>query len=119
MEIQVCRCNVIHEDAVERVRREMPEAGVLEELASFFRVLGDPTRVRIIQALEGGELCVCDLAASLGMSKSAISHQLRTLREARLVRNRREGKEVFYALDDGHIQQVFRQGLEHVGEEGR
>ena len=106
MEIQVCRCNVIHEDAVERVRREMPEAGVLEELASFFRVLGDPTRVRIIQALEGGELCVCDLAASLGMSKSAISHQLASMKKTKLVRSRKIGKLVYYSMADEHIKNI-------------
>ena len=86
------------------------------DLAETFRVLGDPTRVRILDALSHGELCVCDLAALVSMSESAVSHQLRLLRNLRLVRPRREGRMVFYALDDRHIITLFRQGLRHVQE---
>ncbi|MDV2495141.1 MAG: metalloregulator ArsR/SmtB family transcription factor [bacterium] len=83
-------------------------------LAEIFRVLGDPTRVRILHALAASELCVCDLAAILGMSQSAVSHQLRLLRSLRLVRHRREGRMVYYALDDDHIEKLLAQGLDHV-----
>ncbi|MDA2916315.1 metalloregulator ArsR/SmtB family transcription factor [Nitrospinae bacterium AH_259_B05_G02_I21] len=83
-------------------------------LAEIFRALGDPTRVRILHALAASELCVCDLAAILGMSQSAVSHQLRLLRSLRLVRHRREGRMVYYALDDDHIEKLLAQGLDHV-----
>ncbi|MEE9305381.1 MAG: metalloregulator ArsR/SmtB family transcription factor [bacterium] len=83
-------------------------------LAEIFRALGDPTRVRILHALAASELCVCDLAAILGMSQSAVSHQLRLLRSLRLVRYRREGRMVYYALDDDHIEKLLAQGLDHV-----
>ena len=93
-----------------------PEA--VTDLAETFRTLGDPTRVRILDALSHGELCVCDLAALVRMSESAVSHQLRLLRNLRLVRPRREGRMVFYALDDEHIITLFRTGLRHVQEPG-
>ncbi|MEE8209658.1 MAG: metalloregulator ArsR/SmtB family transcription factor [bacterium] len=83
-------------------------------LAEIFRALGDPTRVRILHSLAASELCVCDLAAILGMSQSAVSHQLRLLRSLRLVRHRREGRMVYYALDDDHIEKLLAQGLDHV-----
>jgi ArsR family transcriptional regulator len=89
---------------------------MLFELAEFFKVFGDSTRVRIICALLYAEMCVCDVAALLCMSKSAISHQLKVLRQARLVKFRRDGKVIFYSLDDWHIGRIFRQGLAHVNE---
>ncbi len=88
----------------------------VESLADTFRVLGDPTRVRILDALSGGELCVCDIASLVGISESAVSHQLRLLRGMRLVRPRREGRQVFYALDDDHIIELLKQALTHVEE---
>ena len=88
----------------------------VHEIAATFAVLGDPTRVRILDALGGGELCVCDIASRVGISESAVSHQLRLLRNLRVVRPRREGRMVFYALDDRHIITLFRQGLRHVQE---
>jgi DNA-binding transcriptional ArsR family regulator len=88
------------------------------DLADTFRVLGDPTRVRLIDALSHGELCVCDLAAVIGLSESAVSHQLRLLRSMRLVRARKSGRQVFYALDDHHILDLFAQGRRHVEEHG-
>jgi DNA-binding transcriptional ArsR family regulator len=91
----------------------------VEGLTEIFRVLGDPTRVRILDALSASELCVGDLAARLGISESAISHQLRLLRSARIVRPRRDGRMIFYALDDRHVLSLFRQGLRHVQEGGR
>lgn len=101
----------------ERVRQALPhllaEEGALR-LAETFKALSDPTRLRIVSLLAGAELCVYDLAAVLGMGQSAVSHQLRTLRDLRLVRWRREGKQVFYTLDDEHVADLFRRGLEHV-----
>ena len=88
----------------------------VEALADIFRVLGDPTRVRILDALSGGELCVCDIASFVGISESAVSHQLRLLRGLRLVRPRRAGRLVYYAIDDQHILELLRQALTHVEE---
>jgi ArsR family transcriptional regulator len=96
----------------------MPSRTV-EALADTFRVLGDPTRVRIVDALSGGELCVCDIASLVGISESAVSHQLRLLRGMRVVRPRRSGRLVYYALDDQHIIELLRQALTHVEEEAR
>ncbi len=95
----------------------MSEAAVTA-LAETFKVLGDPTRVRLLDVLAQRELCVCDLAATVGLSESAVSHQLRLLRNLRLVRARRAGRRVFYALDDHHIVSLFQQGLRHVQEAG-
>jgi ArsR family transcriptional regulator len=92
---------------------------VVEALAETFRVLGDPTRVRIVDVLSDGELCVCDIAEHVGISESAVSHQLRLMRSMRIVRGRREGRCVYYSLDDQHIVSLFQQGLRHVTEESR
>jgi len=92
-------------------------AGAVEALADTFRMLGDPTRVRILDVLAGGELCVCDIADLVGTSESAVSHQLRLLRGMRLVRPRRAGRQVYYALDDQHIISLFQQGVRHILEE--
>jgi ArsR family transcriptional regulator, lead/cadmium/zinc/bismuth-responsive transcriptional repressor len=96
----------------------MPLAAV-EALAATFRMLGDPTRVRILDVLSAGELCVCDIAELVGISESAVSHQLRLLRGMRLVRPRRAGRQVYYSFDDQHILSLFQQGLRHVTEEAR
>lgn len=98
-------------------RSELMSAGIVEGLASTFRVLGDPTRVRILDALSGGELCVCDIAGLVEISESAVSHQLRLLRGMRLVRPRRAGRLVYYSLDDHHIIELLRQALSHVEEQ--
>ncbi|GHV85347.1 transcriptional regulator [Spirochaetia bacterium] len=111
-----CDCEVIHQDAVKRVKAKQPGEGQLLDLAELFKVFGDSTRIRIISALLHGELCVCDIAVLLGMTKSAISHQLRLLRQSKLVKCRRAGKVVFYSLDDNHVGAIFRAGLEHVNE---
>jgi ArsR family transcriptional regulator len=111
-----CTATVIHEDVVRAVREKMPPEEALMDLADLFKVFGDSTRVRIISALLHAEMCVCDIAALLGMSKSAISHQLRALRQTKLVKYRREGKVVFYSLDDEHVGNIFAQGLTHVVE---
>lgn len=115
-EMDRCDCNVIHSDLIDQVKGTMPAEESLYDLAELFKVFGDTTRVKILCALESAELCVCDIAALLGMTQSAISHQLRVLKQARLVKHRREGKVVYYSLDDDHIGAMFRQGLAHVGE---
>jgi ArsR family transcriptional regulator, lead/cadmium/zinc/bismuth-responsive transcriptional repressor len=111
-------CDVFHIDParVAHLRGVLIAEPSVEALAETFRVLGDPTRVRVLDALSHGELCVCDLATLLGLSESATSHQLRLLRTLRLVRARRAGRMVFYALDDRHIVTLFKQGLRHVEE---
>lgn len=114
--IDTCDCTVIHEDVVAEVRKQMPREEALLDLADLFKVFGDSTRVKIISALLHSEMCVCDIAALLGMSKSSISHQLRALRQTKLVKNRRDGKVVFYSLDDEHVGAIFATGLVHVCE---
>lgn len=110
----VCSCNTIHEDIVNSVRQRMPEEIQLYELAELFKVFGDTTRIKIIYALFSSEMCVCDIAALLNMNQSAISHQLRVLKQARLVKYRKEGKIVYYSLDDDHVEKIIDQGLMHV-----
>ncbi|WP_160688433.1 metalloregulator ArsR/SmtB family transcription factor [Clostridium sp. C2-6-12] len=114
--IEVCNCNVIHEDIVSKVREIIPEEETLYDLADLFKVLGDSTRVRILCVLFEAEMCVCDIAALLGMTQSAISHQLRVLKQARLVKYKKEGKVVYYSLDDEHVKSIFDQGLIHISE---
>jgi ArsR family transcriptional regulator len=115
-DIDHCDCNIIHEDVVNTARQNMPDEENLYDLAELFKVFGDTTRVRILYALFVSEMCVCDIAALLGMTQSAISHQLRVLKQARLVKYRKDGKVVYYSLDDDHIQHIFDQGLAHVTE---
>lgn len=114
---EVCDCNVIHEDAVAKVRANMPEEDPVYEVAELFKVFGDSTRARIICALTISELCVCDLSAILNMSQSAVSHQLRILKQSRIVKNRRAGKAVYYSLDDDHIKNLFSIAFEHIMED--
>ncbi len=109
-----CEVQCIHEETVREVNAAMLEESTLGELADFFKVLGDSTRLRLVHALSHAEMCVCDLAAVLSMSQSAVSHQLRLLKAARLVKNRRDGKNIYYSLDDQHIPDLFRTGLEHI-----
>ena len=115
--LDTCSCDVLHNDLIIKVRESMPEEVDLYDLAELFKVFGDSTRIKIISALLESELCVCDIADLLNMTQSAISHQLRVLKQAKLVKNRREGKVVFYSLDDDHVLQIFKQGYEHVKEE--
>ena len=114
--IERCDCSVIHEALVKAVMDKMPEEESLYDLAELFKVFGDSTRIKILCALSEAEMCVCDIAVLLNMSQSAISHQLRVLKQARLVRNRKEGKIVYYSLDDNHVKEIFKQGLDHVAE---
>ncbi len=111
-----CDCDVLHEDTVNSVRERMPSDEDVAKLADFFKMFADSTRVRILWALECNELCVCDLAVLLNMTKSAISHQLKSLRLLNLVKYRREGKTVFYTLADDHVKSVLEQGFVHVNE---
>lgn len=113
----VCELVQIDLARVRALRTLLTAADAVQALADTFSALGDPTRVRILDALSHGELCVCDLAAVLGLSQSGVSHQLRLLRGMRLVRPRREGRVVFYSLDDQHIMAIFRQTLQHVQED--
>ncbi|MDD3894450.1 MAG: metalloregulator ArsR/SmtB family transcription factor [Syntrophomonadaceae bacterium] len=115
--IEKCDCDVIHEDIVEQVKNKMPQEEALYDLAELFKVFGDTTRIKILWALDAAEMCVCDIAFLLNMTQSAISHQLRVLKQAKLVKNRREGKIVFYSLDDEHIKQIFELGSVHISEE--
>ena len=101
---------------VHQIEHGMPEESVMRELADFYKVFGDATRIRILYVLLQHEVCVCDLAEILGMTQSAISHQLRVLKQMKLVKNRREGKTVYYSLADGHIQTIINQGMEHIAE---
>ena len=112
--IEVCDCGEIHTDCVDCVRQNMLDEKSFQEVSELFKVLGDYTRIKIIYALSRKELCVCDIAEVLGMSQSSISHQLRVLKSARLVKFRKEGKVVYYSLDDEHISGIFNAGLEHV-----
>ena len=117
MDIPACEISLIHEDEVRIALAQLIPAPSAGALAETFAALADPTRVRLISALFPGELCVCDLAAVLGMSQSAVSHQLRFLRGLRIVRARKEGRVVYYALADDHIRDLFSRGLEHSEEQ--
>ncbi len=110
----VCDCNVIHQEAVNKVLEKMPSENIFNHLADFYKLIGDTTRCRILFALDQDEMCVCDLANVLGMSKSSVSHQLSTLRRSGIVKCRKSGKEVYYTLDDDHIVKTFEIGLEHI-----
>lgn len=111
-----CDCDVIHEDIVERVKVKMPPEESLCDLAELFKIFGDSGRSRILWALDEAEMCVCDLAYLLNMTQSAISHQLRVLKQAKLVKKRKEGKIAFYSLEDEHVRQIFEMGLSHINE---
>lgn len=112
--IDSCNCTIIHEDIVNKVRESMPQEEKLYDLAELFKVFGDTTRIKILYALFESEMCVCDIAALLSMNQSAISHQLRILKQAGLAKFRKEGRVVYYSLDDDHIKNIFDQGFIHV-----
>lgn len=111
-----CDFMCVHEEVVKRVYAEMPKEETLYDLAELYKVFGDTTRIKILYVLFEAELCVCDIAQLLGMSQSAISHQLRVLKQSRLVKFRREGKTVFYSLADDHVQKIINNGMEHICE---
>ena len=110
----ICDCNVIHQEAVDKTLKQMKDENLFNKMAEFFKILGDTTRVKILFALDKNEMCVCDIANVLSMSKSSISHQLGTLRRSGIVKCRKQGKEVYYMLDDEHIKQVFEIAEEHI-----
>lgn len=112
----ICDCDAIHPKAVKRALRYRPKSDQLESLAELFRALGDSTRTKILWTLDRNEMCVCDIANVLDMTKSAISHQLSILRNSGVVKSRRVGKEVYYVLDDKHIKQLYELGLAHIKE---
>ena len=112
----ICELMHVHEDIVNRVSQEMPDEDSLFDLSELFKVFGDSTRIRILYCLFESEMCVCDIATLLNMTQSAISHQLSVLKQSKLVKSRRSGKTVFYALADGHVRTIINQGMEHVKE---
>ena len=114
--LERCDCDVIHEGVVAAVKERMPEEETLYDLAELFKIFGDSTRIKILWALEEAEMCVCDIAYLLNLTQSAVSHQLRILKQSNLVKSRREGKIVYYSLSDEHVKQIFEQGLSHINE---
>ena len=115
-DVERCGFLCVHEDTVDQVLGQMPHDEQLYDLAELFKVFGDSTRIKILYALFEAELCVCDIAQLLNMNQSAISHQLRVLKQSQLVKFRREGKTVFYSLADGHVRTILSQGMEHLAE---
>ena len=116
LEPERCEFIHVHEDVVEQVKGNMPDDETLYDLADLFRIFADSTRIKILYVLFESEMCVCDIAQLLGMTQSAISHQLRARKQSKLVKYRREGKTVFYSLADSHVRTILDQGMEHVGE---
>lgn len=116
MEKDICQMTCVDQPKVERVLQEIPEEGLLLGAAEIFKMLADPNRLRLLHALSQDEMCVCDLSALVDTSASAVSHQLRLLRTARLVKFRREGKMVYYQLDDEHVERLLQEGLRHAEE---
>lgn len=114
--VECCDVVCVHQELIEKVKSKMPEEEKLYDLAELFKVFGDSTRIRILFVLFESEVCVCDLAEALNMTQSAVSHQLRILKQLKLVASRREGKSVFYSLADGHVRTIIDQGLEHIEE---
>lgn len=115
-DVECCDTFQTHEELLMIVHAKMPEEDKLYDMAELFKVFGDSTRIRILYVLFEAEVCVCDLAQALHMTQSAISHQLKILKQARLVKSRREGKSVFYSLSDSHVRTIIAQGLEHIEE---
>ena len=112
-----CETVEVHEDLLRIVEQTMPEETELYDLAELFKVFGDSTRIRVLFVLSSAEVCVCDLARVLNMTQSAISHQLRILKQNKLVKSRREGKSIFYSLADGHVSTIIAQGRDHIEED--
>ncbi len=115
--IPTCECEEVHSDIVEKRKSEMPEGETLYELADFFKIFGDSTRINILFAIDSAPMCVCDIAELLGMTKSAVSHQLKILRQSDIVTYRKSGKNVFYALADDHVRDIIEKALEHIKED--
>ena len=116
--MDLCQDKCIHKDQVESALRRFPDPAVIDDVAAIFKALGEPTRLKIVTALLHAQLCVCDLSVICGLSESAVSHQLRILRNLRVVRNRRQGKIVYYQLDDDYVRDLIRNSLKHAAEHG-
>lgn len=114
--VERCDCEVIHQDVVNTVKASLPPEETLYDLAELYKVFGDSTRIKILWSLDAAEMCVCDIAVLLNMTQSAISHQLRILKQSQLVKFRKDGKIVFYSLDDEHVRQILDQGMVHLTE---
>ena len=116
IEVECCEEHELHNDLLENVHKKMPAEGEISDLSDLFKVFGDSTRLKILFVLFEAEVCVCDLAELLSMTQSAISHQLKVLKQSKLVNSRREGKSIFYSLADGHVRSIIAQGREHIEE---
>ena len=114
----MCDCNVIHENKVKESKKNMLKLRTREDMSNFFKILGEPTRIKILNTLDNNEMCVCDIANVLNMTKSTISHQLNILRINNIVKYKKVGKEVYYTLDDEHVKKVFEIALSHIGHKG-
>ncbi|MBE2985226.1 helix-turn-helix transcriptional regulator [Campylobacter sp. RM9344] len=114
--LEICEVECIHKEIIDSVKKDMPDDASLINLADFFKNFGDTTRIKILWALSISEMCVCDISVLLNMSQSSISHQLRVLKQSKIVKNRRDGKIVYYSLTDEHVAQVFKQGFNHINE---
>lgn len=114
--IETCELKHVHKDIVKQVHDKMPDEEELYDLAELFKVFGDSTRIKILNALLVSEMCVCDIANILSMTQSAVSHQLKNLKNARLIKNRKDGKTVFYSLADEHVMTILNQGIDHIEE---
>ena len=113
-DVEICDCNVIHEAIVNQTKEKMLDNDFINEISLFFKILGDNTRVKILFALDNNEMCVCDIANVLNMTKSSISHQLSFLKQNNIVKCNRIGKEVYYSLDDEHVKEVFEVAISHI-----
>ncbi len=116
-DMEICEAHEAHGDVLERVREKLPEETTMYDLAELFKIFSDSTRIRILFVLFEEEVCVCDLAEMLGMTQSAVSHQLRILKQSKLVKNRRDGKCIYYSLADDHVRTIIAQGLDHIQED--
>ncbi len=114
--IPSCECEELHSDVIEKKREAMPDMNTLYDLSDFFKIFGDSTRMSILFAIDGEPMCVCDIAALLGMTKSAVSHQLKILRQSDLITYKKSGKNVFYTLSDDHVRDIIEKALEHIRE---
>ena len=114
----ICDCNVIHENKVKESKKNMLKLKTITDMSNFFKILGEPTRIKILNTLDNNEMCVCDIANVLNMTKSTISHQLNILRINNIVKYKKVGKEVYYTLDDEHVKKVFEIALSHIGHKG-
>ena len=115
-DIDICDNECIHASVVSYIKEKMPDEETFYDLADLFKVFGDSTRIKILWALENAEMCVCDISVALNMTQSAISHQLRVLKQANLVKNRRDGKVIYYSLSDSHVKLILEKGLDHINE---